>query len=102
PRGAGPPGVRPVGRPRVLGPDQPPGLARLGADPARPQVAGVFAGAVFGQRGVAPRFRPVDRGPGRRSVPVGSAMRTTFRAGPSTEDGPHGGPYGGTSPGSNA
>ncbi len=56
--------LRRVGRGRLLGPHQPPGLARLRAPAAGDQVELVGRRTVYGRRGVGPRLRP----DGRRSL----------------------------------
>ena len=58
-----PAGLRPDRRGRLLGPHQPPGLARLRAPAARHAVALVGVRALLEHRAVGPRLRSHGRGP---------------------------------------
>ena len=72
--------LRPVRRRRVLGPHQPPGLARLRAPAARHAVVVLGRRPLLQPGGVGPRVRPDARRPLRRRVALdasGSSASTT-------------------------
>ena len=62
--------LRPVGRDRLLGPDQPPGLARLRAPAAGHRLPRLHPGPLLQPGGLGPRVRPDVRRPLRERRPV--------------------------------
>ena len=68
PRGTGAARLRPDGRRRVLGHDEPAGLARVRAVAGGHQIARVHAGPVLESRGSALRLRSDDRRRARKSA----------------------------------